>query len=213
MIEGAEVNQAEPVADQQAAISIGRVGSRDIVEIGQIGYITAPDGSIGISAKRLIKLSAELLGTLDEEPIIWISDDHSIAENAEKLKLGFDQSSHAPSRVEVNLANGAVTVDLDNYRLLIDGKETHLPKQLFEVLSTLVKKKGVLVRREEMIREVWGDWYGSPRTLDVAISNIRRTLGEYESMIKTRRGYGYMVDDSDFTKERDQTLIDATKKD
>ena len=45
--------------------------------------------------------------------------------------------------------------------------------------------------REQLIRDVWGyDFYGDDRTLDTHIKLLRKSMGEYSTMIVTLRGVG-----------------------
>ena len=59
----------------------------------------------------------------------------------------------------------------------------------------LLSRAGKLVRREELVREVWDEnWFGSSKTLDVHVSALRRKLGDDPAEprhIHTIRGVGF----------------------
>jgi DNA-binding response OmpR family regulator len=61
-----------------------------------------------------------------------------------------------------------------------------------------MKKKGVVVKREPLFKEVWKTSYtGDTRTLDVHISWLRNAIEEDSSnpqFIQTIRGVGYILD-------------------
>lgn len=65
------------------------------------------------------------------------------------------------------------------------------PKE-YELLFYMAKNKGVALRREQLLNQVWGyDFYGDDRTLDTHIKLLRRSLRHYSKFIVTLRGVGY----------------------
>ena len=68
------------------------------------------------------------------------------------------------------------------------------PKE-YELLSYLVRNKGLALTRELLLTNVWGyDFYGDDRTLDTHIKLLRKRLGPYSGYIVTLRGVGYRFD-------------------
>ena len=59
----------------------------------------------------------------------------------------------------------------------------------------LLERAGKLVRREDLMHEVWDPaWFGSTKTLDVHVSALRKKLGDDPSSsryIHTVRGVGF----------------------
>jgi two-component system, OmpR family, response regulator RegX3 len=59
----------------------------------------------------------------------------------------------------------------------------------------LLEHAGRVVKREQLIREVWDtSWFGSTKTLDVHVSALRRKLGDDPAApryIHTVRGVGF----------------------
>lgn len=79
----------------------------------------------------------------------------------------------------------ARTVTIDNKRVMMSPKE-------YELLFYMVKNEDIALTREKLISDVWGyDFYGDDRTLDTHIKLLRKSLGEYSSLIVTLRGVGY----------------------
>ena len=61
---------------------------------------------------------------------------------------------------------------------------------------TLLKHKGTVYSRDELLREVWGyDFAGESRTVDVHIRTLRQKLGGCGELIQTIRGVGYKAGD------------------
>ncbi len=79
-----------------------------------------------------------------------------------------------------------------------NGKKTRLTPKLVTLLKLLIKRQGQLVRREELMRQVWQtDYIGDMRTVDVHISWLRKAIEPDPSLpcyIKTIRGMGYRLD-------------------
>lgn len=75
---------------------------------------------------------------------------------------------------------------------VVDGKEVNLPKKEFEILRILLANIGRVFTREELLREIWpNDVTVLDRVIDVNIARIRRKIGRYGHLIKSRSGYGY----------------------
>ena len=77
--------------------------------------------------------------------------------------------------------------------------EVHLSLTLkeYELLAALMKNKGKVISRDELLRSVWGyDFTGESRTLDVHIRTLRAKLGASGNIIETVRGVGYRIGDA-----------------
>lgn len=62
----------------------------------------------------------------------------------------------------------------------------------WELLCLLMASSGVVVKREVLLVEVWGEGYGGDsRVLGVRIASLRRKLGSAAGCIRTVRGVGY----------------------
>jgi DNA-binding response OmpR family regulator len=58
------------------------------------------------------------------------------------------------------------------------------------VLAALDARAGSVVRREQLVREVWG---GEGNALASIVSGVRRKLGAQSSALETVRGVGYRL--------------------
>lgn len=96
------------------------------------------------------------------------------------------------------LTVGDLEIQVDARRVLVGGVEVALRPKEFDLLARLGVDAGRVVRREELMADVWDEhWWGSTKTLDVHVSALRRHLGEppgAPSRIATVRGVGYRLE-------------------
>jgi len=98
--------------------------------------------------------------------------------------------STSPEKLKI----GKITLDLDNYEIEIENQIISLPRKEFETFIYLAKNRGKIVRREQLLENVWGDEIiVTPRTIDVHIRKIREKLGKYADIIETIKGVGYRL--------------------
>lgn len=77
-----------------------------------------------------------------------------------------------------------------------DNKEIELSKNESKILYYLLKNKGKIIAREEIMDFLWGsDEFVDDNTLTVNINRLRRKLQDigYDDVIETRRGQGYII--------------------
>lgn len=85
-----------------------------------------------------------------------------------------------------------LSLDLRSKGCTVDGKSILLTKKEFEILALLLRHRGTIFSREEILRYVWPDEViVLNRTVDVNITRLRRKIGDYGRRIITRLGYGY----------------------
>jgi DNA-binding response OmpR family regulator len=89
---------------------------------------------------------------------------------------------------------GALAIDRRSRRVLVDGDEVRLAPKEFDLLAKLAEDPGAVVRREDIIAEVWDEhWWGSTKTLDVHVNALRKKLGD-PRWITAIRGVGYRLE-------------------
>jgi two-component system response regulator RegX3 len=90
---------------------------------------------------------------------------------------------------------GDVRMELDRHQAFHGQEQLDLTVKEFDLLRLLLENAGKVVRREQLIRDVWDTtWFGSTKTLDVHVSALRRKLGDDPSdsrYIHTVRGVGF----------------------
>tara|TARA_B100001989_G_scaffold251110_1_gene229581 strand:+ start:8531 stop:9211 length:681 start_codon:yes stop_codon:yes gene_type:complete len=90
------------------------------------------------------------------------------------------------------LAFGPITMNLDAHDVEVDGKNIILTALEFKLLKHLLKRKGRVQTRDQLLGDVWG--YSSEvttRTVDTHIKRLREKLGKPGDLIQTIRGVGY----------------------
>ena len=92
---------------------------------------------------------------------------------------------------------GPIRIDLDAHELKINDKEIVLTALEFKLLQHLVKRKGRVQTREQLLGDVWG--YSAEvttRTVDTHIKRLREKLGNTSDYIQTI-GVGYRFSNVD----------------
>ena len=87
---------------------------------------------------------------------------------------------------------GPIVMNLEAHEVSIDGKIVNLTALEFKLLKHLLKRKGRVQTRDQLLGDVWG--YSSEvttRTVDTHIKRLREKLGEPGDLIQTIRGVGY----------------------
>ena len=87
-----------------------------------------------------------------------------------------------------------MTIDMDAFELLIDGKKVDTPPKEMELLFYLASSPNRVYTRNQLLDEVWGfDYFGDSRTVDVHVKRLREKLeGVSEKWnLKTVWGVGY----------------------
>ncbi len=83
-------------------------------------------------------------------------------------------------------------LDLAQRQLVVDGRRVDLTKLEFDVISYLHQRKGTVVARSDLLRDVWGyDYAGGSNVIEANVRSLRKKLGDRAGSIETIRGLGY----------------------
>ncbi len=91
-----------------------------------------------------------------------------------------------------------VTMDLAEFRVTRSGDSVRLAPTEFRLLRHFMEHPGRVFTREQLLNAVWGrEVYLEPRTVDVHVRRLRRTLnaGGRQDIIRTVRAAGYAMDE------------------
>jgi two-component system response regulator RegX3 len=151
-------------------------------------------------------------------PIIMVTAKEGEADKVAGLELGADDYMTKPfsmrelvARVRAQLRRaaksgalagsnevlrgGAVELDVDAHEVRVGGEAVPVRPKEFDLLESLMRRRGRLATRETLIDEVWGpDYFGATKTLDVHIKRLRQKLEADPARprhIVTVRGLGY----------------------
>ena len=82
----------------------------------------------------------------------------------------------------------------------VDHESVQLSQLEFDLLSFLVRHKGLVYSRMELLKSVWGQHITvNERTVDVHIKTLRKKMQNvgFSEFIETIRGVGYKVIDKE----------------
>src|SRR6476469_9376392 len=83
----------------------------------------------------------------------------------------------APTPDEPVLRSDGLEIDVAGHRVQRDGEELHLTPIEIELLSTLARNRGRLMKHRSLLTEVWGPSYADDTaTLRTHIANLRRKI-------------------------------------
>jgi pimeloyl-ACP methyl ester carboxylesterase/DNA-binding winged helix-turn-helix (wHTH) protein len=100
--------------------------------------------------------------------------------------------------MEVQLSFGEFRLDLQQRRLWRGEIEVLLAPKAFEVLFYLVDRRGELVPREQLMKELWPDTFVDDHALSFQIAEVRKALGDDPKTpryieTRPRRGYRFLA--------------------
>ena len=162
----------------------------------------------GIEVCKRIRLEKSNL------PIIFLTAKDTVQETIEGLKAGandyikkpfsFDElleriKIHFRAKDEVKvLTLGNIKVDKSKFQVFVDNKEVSLTQREFELLEYLIKNKGQVCTRTNIIEDVWDIHFEyDTGVIDVFMNAIRKKLNltKDQELIKTIRGVGYIANE------------------
>ena len=94
------------------------------------------------------------------------------------------------NEANANIVHGDLTINLDEYKVILKGEKMSFPRKEFELLRLLASKPDKVFKREKIMEAVWGnDVVVGDRTIDVHIRKLREKMGN--AYFKTIKGVGY----------------------
>jgi len=125
----------------------------------------------------------------------YVTKPFSAAELAARIRAVLRRAGDTAEPGGAVLEAGDVRMDLDTHEVTRAREPLELTVKEFELLRVLLERAGKLVKRDELVHEVWDPaWFGSTKTLDVHVSALRKKLGDDPAeprYIHTVRGVGF----------------------
>ncbi len=85
-----------------------------------------------------------------------------------------------------------LSLDQTSKTCRIGDEEIALTKKEFDLLYLFMSNPNKIFSRDEILDSIWDkNIYVVDRTIDVNINRLRKKIGNYESNIITKQGYGY----------------------
>lgn len=116
-------------------------------------------------------------------------------------RLGSVNQKRKASDIQI----GKYKFDVDRHLLILGGNAQALTEKEASLIHFLYVRKNTLLKREEILSEVWGNAdYFSGRSMDVFLSKIRKHFKDDPSIqILSKRGLGieFRVENNEYKKE------------
>ena len=119
-----------------------------------------------------------------------------IARIREVLRRGgeADDGGHSDAILE----SGPVKMDVERHVVNVNGRKVAMPLKEFDLLEYLMRNKGRVLTRGQLIDRVWGaDYVGDTKTLDVHVKRLRSKIEADPAnpvLLVTVRGLGYKLE-------------------
>ena len=149
-------------------------------------------------------------------PIIIVTSRDTQVDELISMNLGADDFITKPYNTEILLARISsilrrtygnqisqdtlsykdLIVNLSNATITYNNTSLELTKNELKILSCLLKNKGKIVPREDLMNFLWNsDCFIDDNTLSVNVTRLRKKLSDLgiENAIETKRGLGYII--------------------
>lgn len=117
-----------------------------------------------------------------------------------RARRGQTDATPVPDPLPLQLDLGGAWIDRERYTVERDGESVPLTKREMKLIELLAQRPGVVLTRDELLNGAWGiDYYGTTRTLDQHIAQLRKKIEkrpEEPELILTVHGVGYRLADS-----------------
>ncbi|GAB7089447.1 response regulator transcription factor [Marinifilum fragile] len=165
----------------------------------------------GLELAKIIRRNPDLA----DKPILFITAKGSETDKLLGFKAGADDYVAKPfsvkeviarihvickrvfseSKNESNFEYEKLKLIPESKQVTINNIDVGLTKTEFEILHLLLNHAGRIYSRDEIMNKIWeNDTFVGDRTVDVNVRRIRKKIGEYHNLIKTKSGYGYYFD-------------------
>ena len=122
----------------------------------------------------------------------YVTKPFSPKELMARIRVILRRHQSAPKKNNDNIKISGLEIDTLGHNVIANGEKLELTAKEYAVLLYLVKNKGIVLSRDQILNEVWGyDYFGDDRTVDWQIKLLRSKLGSCRSYIHTIRGVGY----------------------
>ena len=147
-------------------------------------------------------------------PILFLTARDTVQDTIEGLQCGANDYIKKPfsfeellERIKIHFRNsieqgiltlGNISLNSQTYEVQIEASDIALTHREFELLEFLIKNKGNVCKRDEIIEKVWGiNFEYDTGVIDVFINAIRKKLNldKDNGYIKTVRGVGYIANE------------------
>lgn len=168
----------------------------------------------GIEVARRVRTDPATAGI----PIVMLTAKGTEGDQLAGLTMGADDYIAKPFSMRVLLARveavlrrtakpdaaprtfslSTIVLNTDTHQATVDGTPIKLTLTEFRLLCALIQASGRILSRSALMQRAMGPGVTvTERTIDVHVTSIRKKLGHHANKIKTVRGVGYRMVDSD----------------
>jgi two-component system response regulator TctD len=180
----------------------------DEVDAGSVLGRRAPD--LAVLVVNELELCRDLRSQHPKLPILLISLDGQDEHRFQAFEAGADDFLVLPvnlreleyrvrallrrsdSQAPSVLAAGPFQLDERTGTFTVDGEAVHLTPRETDLMAVLMQRKGHLVKRSELLEQIWKSHPDGTKTLDVHLRSLRGKIGA--ASIVTVRGRGIRLD-------------------
>ncbi len=133
---------------------------------------------------------------LDSGADDYITKPFGVMELISRVKAVIRRSDRSKGSAGEVLKIGELVLDEQKHEVYARGQAVSLTFKEFELLSYLMKNRGLVLSRDKILNTIWNyEYEGESRTVDVHIGSLRQKLGTCGDFNKTIRGIGYKIED------------------
>lgn len=197
---------ATVAGDGQTGLDEARFGEYDVIVLDRM--LPALDG---------MDVLRELRAHRIQTPVLFLTALGDVPERIEGLRAGADDYLGKPFSFDELVARvlaltrrarkplvderqtiGDLEIDLARRTVSRNGEAIELSPREFALLATLLRHRGQVLSRDQLMRRVWGPSTDtSEQSVDLYIHYLRKKLDhgspESRSLIRTVRGFGYSI--------------------
>ena len=160
--------------------------------------IRVTDKKIGIimltaRSQEMDKITGLMTGADD-----YMTKPFSMKELMARVKANIRRRSmeYAPAQSTAGqIEADGLCLNPETYQVTKNGTPVELTQKEYDLLSYLIRERGKVFSREDLMQRVWNyDYYGDMRTVDVTVRRLREKIEDdpgKPQYILTRRGVGY----------------------
>lgn len=114
---------------------------------------------------------------------------------AKLTALARRHAAAAPEIEQNRLQQGCLSLDLDARTVVVEDQLIGLTRTEFDILALLMRNPEHVMERRVIVQQVWPDWYGDDRVVEVHISRLRKKITEAGGprIAESVRGVGYRL--------------------
>ncbi len=128
----------------------------------------------------------------------YVTKPYSARELIARIRAVLRRGSDGDEVGDTVLESGPVRMDIERHTVSVGGRQISLPLKEFDLLEFLMRNKGRVLTRGQLIDRVWGaDYVGDTKTLDVHVKRLRSKIEADPAnpvRLLTVRGLGYKLE-------------------